>query len=73
VSQLAATGYPPDEALRSATSVAADECGLAGVTGRVAPGHEADLLVVDGRPQEDLAALSVPAAVWVRGIRVVPG
>ncbi len=56
-----------DTALASATSVASDVCGLAGVTGRLAAGLDADLLVVDGDPSVDPDALRRPAHVVVRG------
>jgi imidazolonepropionase-like amidohydrolase len=41
------------EAIASATSVAADACGLADEVGTVEPGKRADLLVVDGDPLAD--------------------
>jgi len=67
VVQLGSWGYDAVEALATATSVAADDCGLRGVTGRLAVGQEADLLVVDGTLSTDLEALSRPLDVWVRG------
>jgi imidazolonepropionase-like amidohydrolase len=70
VAQLADFGMPVAEALSTATSVAADDCGLGGTTGRLAAGHDADLLVVDGHAETDVEALGRPAAVWVRGIAV---
>jgi imidazolonepropionase-like amidohydrolase len=54
---LVAAGLAPGRALAAATSLAAAHLGLAGV-GVVAPGARADLLLVDGDPLEDLAALS---------------
>jgi imidazolonepropionase-like amidohydrolase len=48
-----ATGFPVGlstiDALRSATSVAADACGLKDI-GRLAPGMRADLIAVEGNP-----------------------
>lgn len=67
VAELADAGYTHAEALTTATSVAADDCGLGGTTGRLAPGLAADLLVVDGDLARDLQVLGQPAAVWVRG------
>jgi len=55
------------EALRSATSEAATALGIAGETGAVEPGLAADLMVVDGDPTEDLAALQRPQLVLARG------
>lgn len=59
-----------EEALRSATADAALALGLAAVTGRVAPGLSADLLVVEGDPLADLAALERVRMVFARGRRV---
>jgi len=70
VVQLEHAGYSPGEALATATSVAADDCGLGGTSGRLAAGLSADLLVVPGDLDADLATLGSPAAVWVRGAPV---
>ena len=69
VGELVEGGYPAAEALAAATSVAADACGLAGETGRLAEGYAADLLVVDGDLAQDLSLLSAPRDVLVRGTR----
>ena len=67
VAQLVAGGWPVDEALATATSAAADDCGVE--AGRLAPGRLADLLVVDGDLSDDVDALAQPVAVWVGGVR----
>jgi imidazolonepropionase-like amidohydrolase len=67
VVDLVTMGYPVAEAVASATSVAADACGLGTVTGRLAAGLAADLLVVDGDLTEDASALGRPLSVLVRG------
>jgi imidazolonepropionase-like amidohydrolase len=54
---LVEAGLTPGQALAAATSVAATHLGLAGA-GRVVSGAGADLLVVEGDPLADLAALS---------------
>jgi imidazolonepropionase-like amidohydrolase len=54
---LVAAGLTPAAALVAATSAAAAHLGLTD-TGRVAAGATADLLLVDGDPLADLAALS---------------
>src|SRR6266446_1097224 len=51
-------GMSPLEAIRSATTVAADALGLGGETGRVAEGYAADLLAVAGQPAERIGALA---------------
>jgi imidazolonepropionase-like amidohydrolase len=53
---LVEAGLDPGRALAAATSLAAAHLGLAG-TGRIVPGARADLLLVDGDPLDDLAAL----------------
>ena len=67
-------GMTPEDALRAATSRAARAVGLADRIGRVAPGYEADLIVVQGAPwrtADDMAADKVQA-VW-RGGTLVAG
>ena len=67
IGELVRGGWPVDEALATATSVAADDCGVE--AGRLAAGRLADLLVVDGDVEADVAALARPPAVWVGGAR----
>jgi imidazolonepropionase-like amidohydrolase len=62
--------YPVPEALASGTSLAAQACGLAAETGRLAAGYDADLLVVAGDPTTDITALRNVRTVVSRG-RVV--
>ena len=50
-------GMAPLEAIRSATTTAADCLGLGGVTGRIAAGYAADLIAVAGDPAERIQAL----------------
>jgi imidazolonepropionase-like amidohydrolase len=66
--ELVDGGWPVDEALATATSVAAEDCGVQ--AGRLAAGHLADLLVVDGDLSVDVEALARPAGVWVAGVWV---
>jgi imidazolonepropionase-like amidohydrolase len=73
VARLAGTcGYSPIEALRTATSAAAQACGVGARKGRIAPGFDADLLAVDGDPLTDLAALRAVKAVFRTGQPVRP-
>lgn len=65
VTALVEGGLPVDDALATATSVAADDCGVP--AGRLAAGRRADLLVVDGDLRVDADALGRPALVVVRG------
>ena len=67
VNHLLDAGLTHANAVASATSTAADDCGLGSTTGRLAPGLAADVLVVDGDLEHDLGALGRPIAVLVRG------
>jgi len=60
-------GMTPLEAIRSATSVAAEALGLGSETGRVGEGHAADLLAVTGDPVERIGALGDVRLVLARG------
>ncbi|GAB3017105.1 hypothetical protein GCM10011376_02850 [Nocardioides flavus (ex Wang et al. 2016)] len=68
VAALVEGGWPVPDALATATSGAAGDCGVA--AGRLAPGRLADLLVVDGDLAADVTALARPLAVWVGGVAV---
>lgn len=58
VMSLVELGLTPVEALRSATTVAADLLGLGGKTGAIQAGLEADLIVVEKNPLQDARALA---------------
>ncbi|MER5883772.1 amidohydrolase family protein [Streptomyces sp. NPDC001941] len=60
-------GLDPARILEMATGEAARALGLEGVTGRIAEGHGADLLVVSGDPLQDLDALRNVTAVIAAG------
>jgi imidazolonepropionase-like amidohydrolase len=70
VSVLVDCGASPLQALASATSRAARACGLAGRTGMLQPGLDADLLVVDGDATADVGALHAVRTVVSRGREV---
>ena len=67
---LARAGLSPSEALLSATSRAARCLEQHDRLGAIAPGFEADLLVLDGDPRAELERLGAPRLVVVGG-RVV--
>ena len=71
IQTLVEAGYPVAEAVATATSVASEYVGLAGVTGAVRAGLAADLLVVDGDLATDPGALDRPVAVLIRGATVL--
>jgi imidazolonepropionase-like amidohydrolase len=58
-------GLPAADALRSATSVAAEAIGLDAYIGTVHAGKLADLLVLDGDPLEQPELLLDPERIWL--------
>jgi imidazolonepropionase-like amidohydrolase len=58
VAYLVELGLTPVEALRAATTLAADLLGLAARTGAIQTGMEADLIVVERNPLQDVRALA---------------
>jgi imidazolonepropionase-like amidohydrolase len=69
---LVALGFRAESVLAMATTEAAAALGVDDITGRLAPGYEADLLVVDGDPRTDVAALGRLRRVIARGADYVP-
>ena len=65
---LVDAGLAPADALTAATAVPAAHFGLHD-RGRLAPGHRADLVLVDGDPTADITATTRIVAVWRGGIR----
>ncbi|WP_030486948.1 amidohydrolase family protein [Micromonospora chokoriensis] len=65
--EYVACGISAAAALTAATSVGAEVCGLGQRKGRVRPGFEADLLVVQGDPTSDITVLRRPLAVYRAG------
>ncbi|NYZ61784.1 CIA30 family protein [Luteimonas deserti] len=63
---LVQAGLSPAQALAAATSLPAARFGLAD-RGRIAPGHRADLLLVDGDPLRDITRTRHIVAVWKNG------
>lgn len=70
VSDLAGLGMSPQAALAAVTSEAAKACGVSPRKGRIAVGADADLLVLEGSPLDDLSALHAVRAVFRSGHRV---
>jgi hypothetical protein len=64
---LVRAGLTPSEALAAATSVPAEKFGLDD-RGRVAVGLRADLVLVEGRPDEDVLASRAIVGVWKAGV-----
>jgi imidazolonepropionase-like amidohydrolase len=75
VIELVDCGVPATTALASATSLAAHACGLTSRTGRLQPGLDADLLLVNGDPTTDITAIRNVRTVVSRGriVNTYPG
>ncbi len=54
------TGMSPMETIQAATAEGAEALGLAGRVGAIAPGMDADMVIVRKNPLEDLQSLLVP-------------
>lgn len=64
---LVDAGLSPHQALVSATSAAADALGVGDRVGRIAPGLDADMIVVNGDPTADISMIGRLRAVMRRG------
>jgi len=69
---LVTLGFRPAEVLAMATTEAAEALGVAATTGRLAPGYDADVIIVDGDPAADISALGRLRRVIARGQDYVP-
>jgi imidazolonepropionase-like amidohydrolase len=69
---LVTLGFQPAQVLAMATTEAAAALGLGAVTGRLAPGYDADLIVVHGDPRADIAVLGELRRVVARGRDYAP-
>jgi imidazolonepropionase-like amidohydrolase len=61
--ELVACGMTPLQAIVAGTRVTAEALGIAGLTGTLAAGKRADLLLVRGDPLSEIALLEDPAAL----------
>lgn len=60
LAMMVAIGIPPKDAIKSATATAADLMQLTD-QGRIAEGKQADFLIVDGDPTQDIANIAEPS------------
>ena len=65
-------GFRPADVLAMANTEAAAALGVDAITGRLAPGFDADVIVVDGDPSTDIAALGKLQRVIARGRDYLP-
>ena len=71
IADMIAAGVSTEYALASATSLAAAACGLGNRKGRLAAGYDADLVVIDGDPFDDIRALDSIRTVYLQGQAVL--
>jgi imidazolonepropionase-like amidohydrolase len=69
---LVTLGFRPEDVLAMATTEAAAALGVDAITGRLAPGFDADLIVVDGDPRTDIALLGKLQRVVAHGRDYLP-
>jgi imidazolonepropionase-like amidohydrolase len=69
---MVAAGLTPMQALRAATQTNAALLGISAQTGTLAPGKNADFILVMGNPLEDIRNTSKIVAVWHQGRRIEP-
>lgn len=69
---LVEAGLPPQDAIEAATLHAARLLGAEDRLGRIAPGMQADLVVLDRDPLADITAFRSPAWVIQRGVMKTP-
>jgi imidazolonepropionase-like amidohydrolase len=67
VANFVDAGMAPLQALQSATTTAAELLRLEDRTGAIEPGFEADLLVIEANPLEDVVALQDPLLIMSNG------
>ena len=72
IAALVDGGVETGAALASATSRAAEACGVGDSTGRLRSGYAADVLVVEGNVLDDIVVLERPTAVFTAGHKVDP-
>jgi adenine deaminase len=65
-------GFRPGQVLAMATTEAAAALGVDAITGRLAPGYDADLIVVGGDPRTDISVLGKLHRVIARGRDYLP-
>jgi imidazolonepropionase-like amidohydrolase len=70
---LVHAGMSPMRGIVSLTSDAAKSLDIDDLTGSLEPGKEADVIVIDGNPVEDITALWKVADVFLAGQRVDRG
>lgn len=69
---LVEAGFTVPQAIRIATLNGAEALGLSDRIGRIAPGYEADLVLIDGDPARDARDIRKVETVFVNGQAITP-
>jgi imidazolonepropionase-like amidohydrolase len=69
---LAQAGFTPMQAISAATTVSARALGVEKERGSIAPGQTADLVLLDGRPDEQIADIEKTSRVFLGGVELNP-
>jgi imidazolonepropionase-like amidohydrolase len=69
---LVEAGLTPLQAIAAGTTVSARAIGVASQRGAIAPGQAADLVLIDGRPDEQIADIEKTRRVFMNGVEFDP-
>ncbi len=69
---LVEAGMTPLQAIAAGTTVSARAIGVDGQRGVIAPGKVADLVLIDGRPDENIADIEKTSRVFLNGVEFDP-
>lgn len=67
---LVSAGFTPAQALESGTRLSAQALGLIAERGTIEVGKQADLVLVDGRPDETITEIEKIDSVWLAGVPI---
>jgi imidazolonepropionase-like amidohydrolase len=65
-----AGGMTPMQCIQAVTKIAAEACGVSKIVGTLEPGKEADVVVVDGNPLDNISIIGKVVAVYRGGLAV---
>lgn len=72
IENLVEAGFTPLRAIAAATTVSARALGVEKDRGAIVAGEAADLVLIDGRPDERIADIEKTSKVWLGGVELDP-